>query len=180
MSGRMPGPTSFAPIIETASRIVDNSGEIHTQKVTRSVETGYGQLSPQEQNTINAIAKARLSSFRTLLIFYASGDEPWDVMHNYDNNIPSQAFDNSLVGNKTEELIQFLELQHQPSFVQMPQQLINVEHLTILFTPKVVAAAGLSGNLKSAAARSVAVMDVAHRHEASMACEITIAFASSG
>lgn len=43
--------------------------EIHTQKVTRSVETGYGQLSPQEQNTINAIAKARLSSFRTLLIF---------------------------------------------------------------------------------------------------------------
>ncbi|KAH9750034.1 hypothetical protein KPL70_005578 [Citrus sinensis] len=166
MSGRMPGPTSFAPIIETASRIVDNSGEIHTQKVTRSVETGYGQLSPQEQNTINAIAKARLSSFRTLLIFYASGDEPWDVMHNYDNNIPSQAFDNSL--------------QHQPSFVQMPQQLINVEHLTILFTPKVVAAAGLSGNLKSAAARSVAVMDVAHRHEASMACEITIAFASSG
>lgn len=78
--------------------------------VTRSVETGYGQLSPQEQNTINAIAKARLSSFGTLLIFYASGDEPWDVMHNYDNNIPSQAFDNSLVGNKTEELIQFLEL----------------------------------------------------------------------
>ncbi|KAL9451948.1 hypothetical protein AB3S75_007869 [Citrus x aurantiifolia] len=62
----------------------------------------------------------------------------------------------------------------------MPQQLINVEHLTILFTPKVVAAAGLSGNLKSTAARSVAVMDVAHRHEASMACEITIAFASSG
>lgn len=110
--------------------------EIYTQKVTRSVETGYGQLSPQEQNTINAIAKARLSSFRTLLIFYASddlsishskdllifsieyplsivlvgvGDEPWDVMHNYDN-IPSQAFDNSLVGNKTEELVQFLEL----------------------------------------------------------------------
>ncbi|XP_024047250.1 E3 ubiquitin-protein ligase RGLG5-like [Citrus clementina] len=111
--------------------------EIHTQKVTRSVETGYGQLSPQEQNTINAIAKARLSSFRTLLVFYASGDlsishskdlsifsieyplsivlvgvgdEPWDVMHNYDNNIPSQAFDNSLVGNKTEELVQYLEL----------------------------------------------------------------------
>lgn len=29
-------------------------------KVTRSVDTGYGNFSPQERSTINAIVKARL------------------------------------------------------------------------------------------------------------------------
>ncbi|OAY74093.1 E3 ubiquitin-protein ligase RGLG2, partial [Ananas comosus] len=62
---RLAGPTSFAPIIETAIGIVDNTGGqyhvlliIADGQVTRSVDTQYGQLSPQERDTMNAIVKA--------------------------------------------------------------------------------------------------------------------------
>ncbi|KAM0830429.1 hypothetical protein ACQ4PT_066215 [Festuca glaucescens] len=62
---RLAGPTSFAPMIETAIGIVDSSGgQYHVLliladgQVTRSVDTGNGQLSPQERETIDAIVKA--------------------------------------------------------------------------------------------------------------------------
>ncbi|KAF5944108.1 hypothetical protein HYC85_018185 [Camellia sinensis] len=59
------GPTSFAPMIETATTIVDASGGqyhvlliIADGQVHKSAGTKIGKLSSQEQNTINAIAKA--------------------------------------------------------------------------------------------------------------------------
>ncbi|CAK7323369.1 unnamed protein product [Dovyalis caffra] len=93
------GPTSFAPIIETAIEIVDNSGGqyhvlliIADGQVTRSVDTANGQLSPQEKNTINAIVKA--SDYPLSIVLVGVGDGPWDMMHKFDNNIPFRAFDN--------------------------------------------------------------------------------------
>nr|GMD31382.1 E3 ubiquitin-protein ligase RGLG2-like [Ipomoea batatas] len=63
---RLAGPTSFAPIIEMAITIVEQSGGqyhvlliIADGQVTRSVDTGSGQLSPQEKRTVEAIVKAR-------------------------------------------------------------------------------------------------------------------------
>lgn len=68
---RLAGPTSFAPIIETAIGIVDQSGGqyhvlliIADGQVTRSIDTEAGQLSVQEQNTINAIVRASNISTR--------------------------------------------------------------------------------------------------------------------
>ncbi|XP_074591308.1 E3 ubiquitin-protein ligase RGLG2-like [Curcuma longa] len=104
---RLAGPTSFAPIIETAIGIVDNSGGqyhvlliIADGQVTRSVDTQYGQLSPQERDTINAIVKA--SDFPLSIILVGVGDGPWDMMHEFDDNIPSRAFDNFQFVNFTE------------------------------------------------------------------------------
>ncbi|KAJ0082585.1 hypothetical protein Patl1_09647 [Pistacia atlantica] len=114
------GPTSFAPIIEAAIRIVDNSGgQYHVLMIiadgqssfqalyltcyarfTRSVDTGYSQLSPQEQNTINAIVKA--SDYPLSIVLVGVGDGPWDMMHKYENNIPARAFDNFQFVNFTE------------------------------------------------------------------------------
>ncbi|KAH7572691.1 hypothetical protein JRO89_XS04G0290900 [Xanthoceras sorbifolium] len=101
------GPTSFAPIIESAIRIVDNSGGqyhvlviIADGQVTRSVDTGYGQMSPQEQNTVNAIVKA--SEYPLSIVLVGVGDGPWDMMHKFDDNIPSRAFDNFQFVNFTE------------------------------------------------------------------------------
>ncbi|KAJ6363838.1 hypothetical protein OIU78_003913 [Salix suchowensis] len=101
------GPTSFAPIIKTAIEIVNNSGGqyhilliIADGQVTRSGETVNGQLSPQEQNTINAIVNA--SNYPLSIVLVGVGDGPWDMMHKFDDNIPSRGFDNFQFVNFTE------------------------------------------------------------------------------
>ncbi|KAL0318607.1 UNVERIFIED_CONTAM: E3 ubiquitin-protein ligase RGLG2 [Sesamum angustifolium] len=96
---RLAGPTSFAPIIEMAITIVEQSGGqyhvlliIADGQVTRSVDTGRGELSPQEKKTVDAIVKA--SEYPLSIILVGVGDGPWDMMREFDDNIPSRAFDN--------------------------------------------------------------------------------------
>ncbi|XP_062160437.1 E3 ubiquitin-protein ligase RGLG2-like [Alnus glutinosa] len=93
------GPTSFAPIIETAIEIVDNSvGQYHVLMIIAD-----GQVmarSPQEQSTLNAIVKA--SEYPLSIVLVGVGDGPWDMMHQFDDNIPFRAFDNFQFVNFTE------------------------------------------------------------------------------
>lgn len=96
---RLAGPTSFAPVIEMAMTIVEQSGGqyhvlviIADGQVTRSVDTGHGQLSPQEQKTVDAIVEA--SKFPLSIILVGVGDGPWDMMKEFDDNIPAREFDN--------------------------------------------------------------------------------------
>ncbi|XP_065873832.1 E3 ubiquitin-protein ligase RGLG5 [Euphorbia lathyris] len=104
---RLAGPTSFAPAIEMAITIVENSGGqyhvlliIADGQVTRSVDTQSGRLSPQEQSTIDAIVKA--SEYPLSIILVGVGDGPWDVMREFDDNIPARAFDNFQFVNFTD------------------------------------------------------------------------------
>ncbi|MCL7021731.1 hypothetical protein MKW94_001205 [Papaver nudicaule] len=104
---RLAGPTSFAPIIEMAIGTVENSGGqyhvlliIADGQVTRSVDTDNGHLSPQEQDTVNAIVKA--SDYPLSIVLVGVGDGPWDMMREFDDNIPSRAFDNFQFVNFTE------------------------------------------------------------------------------
>ncbi|XP_022733592.1 E3 ubiquitin-protein ligase RGLG5-like [Durio zibethinus] len=104
---RLAGPTSFAPIIEMAMTIVEQSGGqyhvlliIADGQVTRSVDTQHGQLSPQEQKTIDAIVRA--SEFPLSIVLVGVGDGPWDMMREFDDNIPARAFDNFQFVNFTE------------------------------------------------------------------------------
>ncbi|XP_068474372.1 E3 ubiquitin-protein ligase RGLG5-like isoform X1 [Phaseolus vulgaris] len=101
------GPTSFAPIIEMGMTIVEQSGGqyhvlliIADGQVTRSVDTQHGNLSPQERNTIDAIVKA--SEYPLSIVLVGVGDGPWDMMREFDDNIPSRAFDNFQFVNFTE------------------------------------------------------------------------------
>ncbi|KAK7247371.1 hypothetical protein RIF29_42253 [Crotalaria pallida] len=93
------GPTSFAPVIEMAMTIVEQSGGqyhvlllIADGQVTRSNTTRNGQLSPQEQKTIDAIVKA--SEYPLSIVMVGVGDGPWDMMREFDDNIPARDFDN--------------------------------------------------------------------------------------
>ncbi|KAK4483184.1 hypothetical protein RD792_010364 [Penstemon davidsonii] len=104
---KLAGPTSFAPIIEMAMTIVEQSGGqyhvlviIADGQVTRSVDTGNGQLSPQEQKTVQAIVEA--SKFPLSIILVGVGDGPWDMMREFDDNIPARDFDNFQFVNFTE------------------------------------------------------------------------------
>eukprot|EP00252_Welwitschia_mirabilis_P006825 TRINITY_DN17731_c0_g1_i1.p1 TRINITY_DN17731_c0_g1~~TRINITY_DN17731_c0_g1_i1.p1 ORF type:complete len:420 (-),score=71.00 TRINITY_DN17731_c0_g1_i1:361-1620(-) len=101
------GPTSFAPIIEAAIRIVEQSGGqyhvlliIADGQVTRSVDTENGKLSPQEKDTVDAIVQA--SYYPLSIVLVGVGDGPWEMMHQFDDNIPSRAFDNFQFVNFTE------------------------------------------------------------------------------
>ncbi|XP_052174409.1 E3 ubiquitin-protein ligase RGLG2-like [Diospyros lotus] len=104
---RLAGPTSFAPIIEMAITIVEQSrGQYHVLviiadgQVTRSVDTEHGQLSPHEKKTVEAIVKA--SEYPLSIILVGVGDGPWDMMKEFDDNIPARAFDNFQFVNFTE------------------------------------------------------------------------------
>ncbi|XP_076885817.1 E3 ubiquitin-protein ligase RGLG2-like [Bidens hawaiensis] len=101
------GPTSFAPVIEMAITIVEQSGGqyhvlliIADGQVTRSVDTDRGQLSPQERRTVEAIVKA--SEYPLSIVLVGVGDGPWDMMKEFDDNIPARAFDNFQFVNFTE------------------------------------------------------------------------------
>lgn len=104
---RLAGPTSFSPIIEMAMTIVEQSGGqyhvlliIADGQVTRSVDVELGHLSSQEQKTVDAIVKA--SDFPLSIILVGVGDGPWDMMKEFDDNIPARAFDNFQFVNFTE------------------------------------------------------------------------------
>ncbi|XP_057767051.1 E3 ubiquitin-protein ligase RGLG2-like isoform X2 [Salvia miltiorrhiza] len=104
---RLAGPTSFAPIIEMATTIVEESGGqyhvlliIADGQVTRSVDTQNGRLSPQERQTVEAIVTA--SKFPLSIILVGVGDGPWDMMREFDDNIPARDFDNFQFVNFTE------------------------------------------------------------------------------
>ncbi|KAL8260985.1 hypothetical protein R6Q59_025034 [Mikania micrantha] len=104
---RLAGPTSFAPIIEMAITIVEQSGGqyhvlliIADGQVTRSVDTEHGQLSQQERRTVEAIVKA--SKYPLSIVLVGVGDGPWDMMKEFDDNIPARAFDNFQFVNFTD------------------------------------------------------------------------------
>ncbi|CAI5493022.1 unnamed protein product, partial [Closterium sp. Naga37s-1] len=96
---KLSGPTSFAPAIDAAVRIVEESGGnyhvlliIADGQVTRSADVPPGQLSKQERATVDAIVAA--SNYALSIVLVGVGDGPWDVMHGFDDLLPARAFDN--------------------------------------------------------------------------------------
>ncbi|PSS13623.1 E3 ubiquitin-protein like [Actinidia chinensis var. chinensis] len=137
------GPTSFAPIIEMATSIVEESGgQYHVLlivadgQVTRSADTPRDQLSPQEQKTIDAIIKA--SEYPLSIILVGVGDGPWDTMREFDDNIPARAFDNFQFVNFTDIMSKNVDpLRKQTEFaltalMEIPSQYKATLELNIL------------------------------------------------
>ncbi|EPS73512.1 hypothetical protein M569_01244 [Genlisea aurea] len=140
---RLAGPTSFAPVIETAISIVEQSGGqyhvlliIADGQVTRSADTDYGQLSPQERATVDAIVKA--SEYPLSIVLVGVGDGPWDMMREFDDNIPSRTFDNFQFVNFTEIMSKNIDLPRKEAefalsaLMEIPSQYRATLELNIL------------------------------------------------
>ncbi|KAI8553224.1 hypothetical protein RHMOL_Rhmol06G0327500 [Rhododendron molle] len=89
----------FGDFVEAAVDIVEKSGGqyhilviVADGQVTRSVNTSDGELSPQEEKTINSIVYA--SSYPLSIVLVGIGDGPWEDMKKFDDKIPARDFDN--------------------------------------------------------------------------------------
>ncbi|PON34238.1 Cdk-activating kinase assembly factor [Trema orientale] len=94
---QLAGPTSFAPIVEMAMTIVEQSGRKYHVLVIIADGEVHG---PQEQKTIDAIVKA--SEFPLSIILVGVGDGPWDWMQEFGDRFPARVFDNFQFVNLTE------------------------------------------------------------------------------
>lgn len=143
---KLAGPTSFAPIIEAAMRTVEESGGqyhvlviIADGQVTRSVDTSPGNLSPQEKSTIDSIVRA--SDYPLSIILVGVGDGPWDMMREFDDNIPARAFDNFQFVNFSEIMAKNLAIERKEaafalaSLMEIPQQYKATMELELLGRP---------------------------------------------
>eukprot|EP00753_Platysulcus_tardus_P005381 PLAT13238.1.p1 GENE.PLAT13238.1~~PLAT13238.1.p1 ORF type:complete len:428 (-),score=88.09 PLAT13238.1:24-1307(-) len=96
---KLSGPTSFGPVVRKAVDTVVASGMAYhilvivaDGEVTRPSGLPAGELSEQEQDTVDAIVEA--SNYPLSIVCVGVGDGPWHQMREFDDRLPSRRFDN--------------------------------------------------------------------------------------
>jgi len=87
------GPTSFAPIIKEAVRLVKQEKGYHILLIAADGQvTPDSDYSQSETETRNAIVEA--SEYPLSIIVVGVGDGPWQMMEEFDDQLPDRKFDN--------------------------------------------------------------------------------------
>lgn len=87
-SATLAGPTSFAPLIRQAVKLVRETNEYHILLIVAD-----GQVSRDNvAETTQAIVEA--SQYALSIVMVGVGDGPWHLMDHFDDNLPERQFDN--------------------------------------------------------------------------------------
>jgi len=90
---KLQGPTSFAPLIREAIRIVKEQRAYHILVIIADGEvTPDNDFTQPTSATRQAIVDA--SEYPLSIIMVGVGDGPWDMMNEFDDGLPQRKFDN--------------------------------------------------------------------------------------
>lgn len=124
----MAGPTNFAPVIDAACAIVEQSRMYHILIIIAD-----GQVT-STKHTEAAIVRA--SELPLSIILVGVGDGPWDQMDEFDDGLPDRRFDNFQFVNLTKVA---LENKASPdvafaiaALMEVPEQFIQIRKLGYL------------------------------------------------
>jgi E3 ubiquitin-protein ligase RGLG len=87
---KMSGPTSFAPLIREAIRVVQKSNQFHILLIIGDGEVNHELDCLAESQ--RALVEA--SEYPLSIIMVGVGDGPWDQMHELDDGLAQRRFDN--------------------------------------------------------------------------------------
>jgi len=121
------GPTSFAPLIRAAVEIVRQSRSYHILVIIAD-----GAVNSIRE-TKAAIVEA--SSFPLSIIMIGVGDGPWDIMEEFDDELPQRIFDNfQFVNfNKVMQKAENREIDFAVGALQeIPEQFLLIRKLNLL------------------------------------------------
>lgn len=85
---KLAGPTSFAPLIRQAVKLVRDTNEYHILVIVADGEVSKDQI----ESTTQAIVEA--SNYALSIVMVGVGDGPWHLMDKFDDDLPERRFDN--------------------------------------------------------------------------------------
>jgi len=125
------GPTSFAPLIDQAVKIVRETKEYHILLIIAD-----GQVSESEvKATTEAIVQA--SNYALSIVMVGIGDGPWDLMEKFDDELPERRFDNFQFVEFNSVFTKYPKERREVAFathalMEVPQQYQAVKRLRLL------------------------------------------------
>jgi hypothetical protein len=132
-TANLSGPTSFAPLINQAVKIVCETNEYHILLILAD-----GQVSDEEVKTTTTKAIFEASNYALSIVMIGVGDGPWDLMDKFDDELPERRFDNFQFVDFNSVFQKYPKQKREAAFathalMEVPQQYQAVKRLRLLF-----------------------------------------------